>query len=220
MIFNNYKSQLNTNKQSLQEMIDKGFVNVELGGKLMSFYNTTLEEIKKLEKSDQVYTVFADKAGKEGGVSYDLASNEIKIGLGNTDIGLVGHELKHAYQYEKGQISLVADNSAYGKLYDITDEADAYNRERALATGMQFFQSPNQIVQGYPLQVGDNDVRNIGKGMIPPAYQTLPNSPININSKVGKALRKQTIEAGRTGQPIKEFYKGWQKDYLKGQKRK
>jgi len=46
----------------------------------------------------------------------------------------------------------------------------------------------------------------------------LPNGPIDINSKEGKALIQQTIEAGRAGTPVKEVYKGWQKDYLKGQK--
>ncbi|CAM3184783.1 hypothetical protein DRF59_00015 [Chryseobacterium flavum] len=72
-------------------------------------------------------------------MNYDLSTNEIKIGIGDKRIGLVGHELKHAYQYESGETSLVVDNSAYGKLYDITDETASYNRERALGTGFNSF---------------------------------------------------------------------------------
>ena len=32
-------------------------------------------------------------------------------------------------------------------------------------------------------------------------------------------LRQQTKQAGSQGIPIKEVYKGWQKDYQKGQKK-
>lgn len=124
-------------------------------------------------------------------MSYDMVSGEIKIGLGDNSIGLVGHELHHAYQYENGDVSLVVDNSRYGQLYDITDETSAYNRERALGTGIQFFQTPNAVIDGYPLQMSDSDVRTFGNSMSPPAYQTLPSGPVDINSKAGKMLRQQ-----------------------------
>jgi RHS repeat-associated protein len=218
-IAKNYKTHLNNNKTALQGMIDNGFIDAELGGKLMSFNTTTLGEISKLENSDQVYTIFSDNSSKEGGMSYELSTGEIKIGIGDNSIGLVGHELKHAYQYEKGQVSLRVDNSGYGKLYDITDETESYNRERALGAGIQFFQTPNQVIQGYPLRMSDDDVRNFGKSMTPPAYQILPSGPIDINSKEGKALRQQTIEAGKLGIPVQEVYKDWRKDYQKGQKK-
>ena len=218
-IVKNYKTQLNNNKTSLQGMIDNGSIDAGLGGKLMSFYTTTLGEISKLEKSDQVYTIFSDNSSKEGGMGYELSTGEIKIGIGDNSIGLIGHELKHAYQYEKGQVSLRVDNSGYGKLYDITDETEAYNRERALVTGIQFFQTPNQAVQGYPLKMSDDDVRNFGKSMTPSAYQNLPSGPIDINSKEGKALRQQTFEAGKLGIPVQEVYKGWQNEYQKGKEK-
>lgn len=137
-IVKNYKNQLNSNMNALKTFIDSGSIDSELGGKLMSFYTDTLGEVSRLEKSDQVYTVFSDSSSKEGGMSYELSTNEIKIGIGDNSIGLVGYELKHAYQYESGETSLVVDNSSYGKLYDITDETASYNRERALGGGIQF----------------------------------------------------------------------------------
>ncbi|WP_312994880.1 RHS repeat-associated core domain-containing protein, partial [Chryseobacterium flavum] len=219
-IVKNYKNQLNSNMSALKAFIDNGSIDSELGGKLMSFYTSTLGEITKLEKSDQVYTIFSDSSSKEGSMNYDLSTNEIKIGIGDKRIGLVGHELKHAYQYESGETSLVVDNSAYGKLYDITDETASYNRERALGTGIQFFQTPNAVVEGYPLKMTDGNVKDFGKGMTPPAYQTLPSGPIDIHSKEGKALRQQTIQAGKIGTAVQEVYKGWEKDYQKGSGKK
>lgn len=115
-IVKNYKNQLTTNRDALQRMINSGAIGSEVGEKLMSFYKTALGEISKLEKSDQVYTVFYDTSSKEGGMSYDMDSGEIKIGIGDNSIGLVGHELYHAYQYENGDVSLVVDNSGYGQL--------------------------------------------------------------------------------------------------------
>ncbi len=56
--------------------------------------------------------------------------------------------------------------------------------------------------------------------MTPPAYQTLPSGPIDIHSKEGKALRQQTIQAGKIGTAVQEVYKGWEKDYQKGSGKK
>ena len=218
-IVKNYKNQLSDNINNLQEMINISAVESGIGGELMSLYKTALEEISKLEDSDQVYTIFSDKSSKEGGMSYNMVSGEVKIGLGDNNIGIVGHELIHAYQYEEGKVSLFVDNSGYGQLYDITDETKAYNRERALGTGIQFFQTPKIVVDGYPLQMSDRDVKTFGNSMSSPAYQTLPSRSIDIKSKTGKMLRLQTKQAGSLGILIKEVYKGWQKDYQKGQKK-
>lgn len=219
-IVKNYKSQLTTNRDALQSMMDSGNIGAESGNALMSFYNKILGEISKLEKSDQIYTIFLDNSIEGGIMRYDIASGEIQIRLGDNSIGVVGHELNHAYQYENREISLVTDNSALGQLYDIVDETDAYNRERALGVGIQFFQTPDVVVDGYPLKMSDGDIRSFGNLMNPPVYQDLPSGPININSKEGRNLRQQTREAGRLGIQVKEVYKDWQKDYRKGQKKR
>jgi len=52
--------------------------------------------------------------------------------------------------------------------------------------------------------------------MSPVAYQDLPDGPIDINSKFGKTLRNQTMEAGK---PVTEVYRGWEKDYEKGKQK-
>ncbi|WP_372474891.1 RHS repeat-associated core domain-containing protein [Capnocytophaga sp. ARDL2] len=210
----NFKKEITNNINTQKELIKKGYIDSNSGEKLISFYTNILDEISKLEKSDQIYNVYLDTSNKEGGMKYDMSSGEIMISVDN-NIGLVAHELHHAYQYEVGDVSLVVDNSSYGMLYDITDETNAYNRERALVTGMQFFQTPNSIVEGYPLKMSDDDVRQLGSTMTPAAYQILPNGPIGLKSNIGKQLRKKTTEAGKLGLPVKEVYKGWQKDYNK-----
>jgi RHS repeat-associated protein len=207
-----YKKQLNHNVSSISEFVKNGAISSELGEKFIKVNQTALDEITSLEKSDQVYSVYSDKNNSEGGVSYDSASNEVSIGVGtvnNEMYGVTSHEMKHAYQFEKGKTSLVTDNSSFGSLYDVGDETEAYNRERVINTG----------ATATPKIWTNSDVLNHGKGMIPPAYQNLPSGPIDINSKEGKALRNRTIEAGRNGQAVQEVYKGWQKDYAKGAKK-
>ncbi|MBW3520478.1 hypothetical protein [Flavobacterium sp. NKUCC04_CG] len=142
-----------------------------------------------------------------------MATDKIKVGLGTNDRGLISHELGHAYQYEQGETSLFKDNSQFGSLYDLSDETQSYNRERALNGGMEYFTNPK-------ITWNNNDVKAFGQTMTPAAYQSLPSGPIDINSKEGKALRNQTIEAGRNGQTVMEVYKGWQKDYTKGVKKR
>jgi RHS repeat-associated protein len=215
-IVKNQKSSLQSNISNLQEFIDKGMVSSELGNKLIRVNKSMLKSIKNLEKSDQVYKIFNSGDGKEGGVQYDASNGNINIGIGSgadNYSGLVAHELEHASQYERGEISVVSDNSDYGVLYDITDETNAFNKERRIGMGIGYFTSPNAVFS-------DSNVRELGKTMTPPAYQSLPSGPININSRQGIALRRRAVEAGRKGQGVSEVYKGWQKDYANGVKKR
>jgi len=205
-----YKKHLSDNVTRLKGLISKGYLDEGVANKLISFNNSELKKISKLEKSDQVYTFSSKTTSKEGGVSYDASSDEVRITVGKSNLGLIGHELNHAYQFEKGKTSIISDNSGYGSLYDVGDETESYNVERAVTSGIDPFTPWN-----------NTNVLNHGKTkMTPPAYQTLPTISINLKSKQGKNLRKRTIEAGKNGTPAKEVYIGWQKDYNKGAKKK
>ncbi|WP_415711174.1 RHS repeat-associated core domain-containing protein [Flavobacterium branchiophilum] len=206
------KANLKNSISTLQGFIKSGGMSEELGNKLIGFFNDNLTEISVMEKSDQVYNVYKDNSTSGSGVSYDKATDKVMIGIDKDDYGIVGHELKHGYQFEKGKISLITDNSGYGSLYDVGDETESYNRERQFKSGRDYFENPSAFVWQ------NSDVLNFGKSMTPSAYQNLPLGPININSKEGKALRNRTIEAGKNGQTVKEVYKGWKKNYEKGAK--
>jgi len=167
-IVENQKNTLSQAITAIRGYINTGGISEEIGQMLIGVNNAALGEISSLEKSDQVYNVAYDKSLTGGGVSYDLANDEVKVGIGTgSDAGLIGHKLKHAYQFEKGLISIVANNSNYGSLYDVGDETQSYNRERAINGGMQYFTNPSMVWN-------NNDVINFGKTMTPPAYQSLP----------------------------------------------
>lgn len=68
----------------------------------------------------------------------------------------------------------------------------------------------------YIFKPANSDILNMGVSMSPPAYQGLPQVPINVN----KVMRRQVEEAGRLQQPILHIYKGADKDYQKGIKRR
>ena len=44
----------------------------------------------------------------------------------------IAHEMKHAYQFETGDLSFDSHTGGYGVLYDVTDERAAYDRSAAL----------------------------------------------------------------------------------------
>jgi RHS repeat-associated protein len=211
-IISGYKSEKKQSNKDVQSLIDNGTIKKEWGDKVISLNNDALKQVTQLENSTQVYT-FSNGTNKsgEGGMGYDAVTDEVMIPIsapGNT--GLVGHEIDHGVQFDEGRVSLTLSNNSLGSLYDIGDETEAYNIERSL-------NSRFESVQNQKFHWTDNDVINFGKTMTPPAYQNLPTGPININSKEGKALRQKTIDAGRQGSAVQEFYKNWKKDYNKGQ---
>lgn len=219
-IVKNYKTQISENLDNLKTFIDQGLISSELGGKLTSFYNTILDEIIALETSNQVYNVYLDSSVQGGATFYNLSKNEVSISIGDNSLGVVGHELKHAFQFESREASLMINDLGYGKLYDITDETASYNRERALTAGRRFFESPETLRDGYPLKMNDQNVRDFGKANNIISYEGLKDGPIDINSEVGKQLIQKTITAGKNNTQVDEVYKGWEIDYKKGQQKR
>jgi len=85
---------------------------------------------------------------------------------------LTGHELKHAYQFEVGQISISAKNAGYGSLYDVTDETAAISRERSLGfTSQPLVQMVLSVA--FFGEWNDQKTLALGRTMTPPAYQSL-----------------------------------------------
>ncbi len=212
-----YEQDVNTNKSTVDNILANMNLSDDQKAAFQKFsegLGDILDELKSLSNSDVVYNVQkAPDVGptSEGGLGYNFNTKEVTIFIvAGMHLGLSGHEFKHAYQYEKGQVSLRDDNSP-GALDDIGDETAAYNRQSMLDNASNYF---NGKVHPYT----DADIRAKGLSVNPPAYQDLPPGAIDINSPAGKALRQKTIEAGRNGQKVHEAYKGWEKDYAKGVK--
>ena len=108
-----------------------------------------LKELSVLESSETAYNVVIDGSLEKGdfiygGTSYDKAHNWLNIALYDDRMALFSHEMKHAYQFEMGDISFgipKPDNSQDknpdgtkkkytpgAPYYDQTDEIEAYQR--------------------------------------------------------------------------------------------
>jgi RHS repeat-associated protein len=215
-IYKKHKEQMNNQSTAIQTALKAKDLTDGMKKTLVqleSSYKSILKEYSALEKSDQVYSIFS--VGEDGGyTSFEKGKVIIGIGAEDASIGIMGHELKHAYQFETGKVSFMTDGSgSYGTLYDLSDETEAYNRERMLNSGVTFFMDTKS-------KWTDSDVKEFGAKMNPPAYQTLPKGSININSKQGKALILRTQMAGYNKTPIAEMYNGYADDFIKGAKKR
>ena len=105
-------------------------------------YRATLDELDVMEKSNQMYHLerryalipYNEKYTANGMVYYDEKSNTVMI-LFKRDIGenlgTMAHELKHAYQFEVGDLSYDETGHSVGELYDFYDEREAYDHGAA-----------------------------------------------------------------------------------------
>ena len=178
-----YKSSLNEDKDNNNEQISKYKNKIALGGtesdlknwrdKINSFIvknneiDKVLGEIDMLDKSTQAYGIgqFTNEGAKTVFMNQVVV---ISLPINGYYGDLLGHELKHAYQFEIGELSIsqeIGDNKSF--LYDKTDEVEAYKR--------------------------GND--NYGVDNLPEIYKELPNGPIDIhnNQEIIKALANPDI---------------------------
>ena len=95
---------------------------------LLNAFEQTIRELRRLKRSKDIFTIEFDPNIEYGETKWENNGVLIKIPNKN-DYGLIGHELKHAYQFMEGKISFNKSDGDAGKLYDITDEKDAYKRQ-------------------------------------------------------------------------------------------
>jgi RHS repeat-associated protein len=93
-------------------------------------YSHVQGEINEMASSSQEYHI-NPSFGNEGAVGFDWSSGAVTINFNSGSIDALanfGHELKHGSQFEEGKISLVPNSIVGGALYDLQDEAEAYQR--------------------------------------------------------------------------------------------
>ena len=95
-----------------------------------------LKELVVLSESDQVYHVEIGEVKtprSKGEIGWDAKNSRVSITLDfDYQISDIAHEMKHAYQFETGDLSFDSHTGRYGVLYDVTDERAAYDRSAAL----------------------------------------------------------------------------------------
>ena len=124
--------------ESIIRLVKSADIADDLKYQLLNAFEQTIIELHHLEKSNDTFTIEFDPNIKDGETKWENDGVLIKIPNKN-DYGLIGHELKHAYQFMEGKISFNKSNGEAGELYDITDEKDAYKRQ-AYIRGVVFWE--------------------------------------------------------------------------------
>ncbi|WP_298143412.1 RHS repeat-associated core domain-containing protein [Flavobacterium sp.] len=222
--------EMKASANQIKVLISQGAIEEELGNMLLSWFEMMLTNFQDIDESDQVYEFKLDSSindvvdgvtvNHHGLNEYNWESHSVVIRLGAFDSALITHEITHAFQFENGKTSYRKD-SKLPVLYDITDETEAYNNQNIWKYGKGYYITPNKELDGFMLRPDDNYIRHFSKLKLKDdPYGTLPDGPININSKDGKILRSKTISAGAAGIPVNEVYFNWERDYSKGKKSK
>jgi hypothetical protein len=130
------KEELNKTIESLRSQI----VIEKEKAKSSEFYKTKVE-LDTMNQSD-VYFDILPAQSYLGEAKFDgyAADGTIVIGLYYPaqdildKIPLVAHELKHGYQFLKGQLAFDKNEGTASFIYDITDEIEAFQREALFAS--------------------------------------------------------------------------------------
>lgn len=168
----------------------------------MRILNETLKELNFLEASSQIYNLFVGSEDVSlkalGNVKYDIVTHELNINLRKGfDMGNFAHELKHAYQFQVGQLSFNTTGQGGGHLYDSHDEYAAYSRGAFF--GGRFLRN-DEIDQTYNLKKGPVDLNSIS-----------PRTQLTYREE----FKKRTQYSSSNGTAQKQFYINWKNDTKK-----
>ena len=151
---------------------------------------TALEELSDLESSDQLYHILevGESYNREkGGTYYQSVDNSIGIEF-DGKFGNLAHELKHAYQFEKGELSFSKEKGGFGELYDITDEQAALRRGGVY--DKKQYETLKNIGHTYRFNVkGDPKIDS---------YYPFLNKRPNSHSIVGNRTFSRTVQNSQT----------------------
>jgi RHS repeat-associated protein len=140
-IVEEYENSLKTRIEKFQNLLkDPEKRKILENGNVIGSIEETIKGIEDVQKgigemraSDVIYEASYDKdiATGTGLTTVDPNTGviQLKYGEGSGGQEVVGHEITHAIQYERGQTSIKMDGTA-GSIHDITDETNAYKSAR------------------------------------------------------------------------------------------
>ena len=117
---------INVFKKTTEELLKSMDCTTEKRKELLA----ALSEIAELEESKQMYhirDIGLSYSRENGGILYNAGDNSVEVEYDGM-IGSLAHELKHAYQFQNGELSFSKNGDCFGELYDITDEQAALRR--------------------------------------------------------------------------------------------
>ena len=174
-------------------------------------YERVMAEYVALEKSEQVYNVVTgvtDLRPLAGGATAwnpETGYVDVKVNSRFELMESLPHELKHAYQYETGKLSLGSNGDGGGTLYDMQDEIEAYKRSRMFGG----YYAGEKIDIAFVKRRGYD---------LPPTQRTVhtKNTDWEGAASFGDQIKSKIRKAGRNGTTPGELIKGWEIEYEKG----
>jgi RHS repeat-associated protein len=181
-------------KKNIKEIDDK-----------ISQFKGALNELSVLEKSDQKYSINTSsknvQADAKGNITYDVADNVLNVNITDAwNVENLAHELKHAYQFEIGAMSLDGDGRSGGSLYDMQDEVEAFERGT-------LYGSTQKLSDG-----GYSKLRNRREQS---TLNTIMNKCETCTTTFGDFLKAKNSDMAKQGIAPSEFYRNWKNDYKK-----
>ena len=188
-------SQIEVNKLKKQATLNwyKGYKGDIVSALNQREYNSTLNEITKLELSNQWYHItkhdgdflVKGKWKAAGWTHYLLEPNVVEIEYNGT-LGTLSHECKHAFQFDIGSLSFDETGDWSGSLYDFFDEKEAY--VRGAAFGRKSL-SEDEIKKTYNYP--------------PMTYTTINSEPSNPNRSIEAILNAKKNTYRKNGNTYK-----------------
>lgn len=174
-----------------------------------STYQGVLDEFTELENSTQVYNILTGAsvpAGAGGETRFNGSTRAVDVVVGGQLplLEALPHELKHAYQFETGKLSL-GYNGGGGSLYDLQDEVEAYKRSQLFG----FYPGANIT--------GSWVLTNKGYGSLGRTQSTM-STPVMTGATItyGDQIKASIYRAGKSGRPPFQVIKDWQIWYNQG----
>ena len=130
----NIKNKIKAIEDNRKLYISMG-VDESLVEQILAEYKSILEELEILEKSNDIFRIVNDEQNDGGEIKW---SNNMVLINAKKDYGLIGHELKHAYQFTQGEISFDIKTGKGSVLYDLYDEYDAFLRQSYINSGIYY----------------------------------------------------------------------------------
>lgn len=201
----NSRQQIDKNNKSieqLQGLIKDGGLSekavANLNGLVSGLQGTnselqgSIDEVSTLMGSSQGYNIEdAGAFASSGHTTYDFNSGvvNIKAPLGN-GFGLLGHEIKHAYQFDQGITSLASSSGVRIRPgidligVDLADEWNSYKRQNAIEPNTSPYNTYNEL---------DNDASS--------PYSKHPRTPQSVSEHA--QIQKILNSNGTTAQKSK-----------------
>ncbi|MCB9018843.1 MAG: hypothetical protein H6546_00770 [Chitinophagales bacterium] len=174
-----------------------------------SAYQGILDEYTALENSTQVYNIVSGAsvpAGAGGETRFNSATGYVDVVVGGqlSLLEALPHELKHAYQFETGKISLGYSGGS-GSLYDLQDEVEAYQRSQMFG----FYPGANIT--------GSWVTTNKGYGTLGKTQLTMSTPEMSgATVTYGDQIKASIYSKGKAGKPPFQVIKDWQIWYNQG----